>query len=118
MNVALTELPINLGNRSLPGVDFTVRVGTSEFGTPCPSIRIAMPRGGNTERKLYRRTKATAYLVAAQVELATPRNCSWVVNVDASEGYATIALELMVGSDAEVQAAIETLTAAVSKVGK
>lgn len=110
--------PKYLTTPHLPGVSFYVNVGRSEFGTPCPTISVSLPRGGNSGSSLYRRTKATAYLLAAQVELATPRSHRWVVNIDANDGTATIALELIHGNDAEVQAAVQTLIAAVGQVGK
>lgn len=83
---------------------FAVELGTSRYGTPCPSITIV--NGPSSARDDWRKGRALVYRVAALLEEASGLN-RWLVVpcTDANGCY----LELNTGDANEVAAAMRML---------
>jgi hypothetical protein len=80
-------------------------LATSAYGTPAPTLRIALPNGTH-----YRLIKAVLHHVAATIELSVPSDERWCVEIDRmGENSGTVAIELMHGTPAESERAMALL---------
>lgn len=94
----------------------TIKLATSDFGTPRPRIELRLPR-----ETPWRHAKAELHQVAAALELATPAGELWSVHiVDSSDHHrpgGRVELELADGTDAEAARAMAMLERLVSQLG-
>lgn len=87
----------------------TVSSGRGGFGALQPQIKLEMPKGTH-----YRITKATLLAIAAKVELATPDNERWIVNIEAGDTTGSVYLELFTGAPREAEAGEALLQAVLA----
>jgi len=103
--------PEPLMTTTFDGVTARLVLAESTYGTPRPRIELELPTGTS-----YRATAAKAYVLAADVALATLEyRAGWVVCVNPHETIAFVDLELGEGLPHEVQAGLATLRAVLAK---
>ena len=75
-----------------------VSTGASRYGNPEPQIDLRAPKGTP-----HRKVRAALFALAAEVELETPRQEGWIVQIEPlSDETGRVYLELMSGEDPEV----------------
>ena len=93
----------------------TIKLATSEFGSPRPRVEVRLPR-----ETAWRRAKAELHHVAAALELATPAGELWSVHIVESSDHhrpgGRIELELADGTDAEATRAMTVLERLVAQL--
>jgi hypothetical protein len=83
----------------------TASLGASPYGNRQPEVEVSLPRGTN-----HRRMKAALHRLAAEVELVTPHEESWSVQIEIlGEGRGRIYLELGNGRKEEAQRGLALL---------
>lgn len=97
---------MNLAPRPLAAATLSVRLGTSRYGNLEPQIEIRFPR--NTH---FRQLHAALHLLAAAVEMATPRRERWCVQTEGHDTTGRVFLELGDATEAEVKRGLAVLTA-------
>lgn len=83
-----------------------VTMGRSQYGHPEPRIEVQFGKGTN-----FRKVHAALHLLAAAVELATPQEEGWIVQIVAAsaDDRGTVYLELLHASDEEAQRGLAVL---------
>jgi hypothetical protein len=85
--------------------NINVSLGKSRFGTIEPQAELRCPRGTH-----YRAVRAAILMLAAKVEMATPAEEGWIVQVDASaDDRGRVYLELATADESEARRGIELL---------
>ena len=79
----------------------TARLGTSRYGNPEPQVLVHLPRSAH-----YRAVNAALLRVAADIELATPPEEGWCVQV----GSDRVFIELADATPAEATRAMRILS--------
>lgn len=74
----------------------TVSQGESRYGNPEPQIALRFPKGTS-----FRVVKAALHKLAAEIELATPANESWLVQTEDFNESGRVYLELCNATPAE-----------------
>jgi|GEM_PF-710280 len=97
---------MNLAPRPFASATLSVLLGTSRYGNPEPQIEVRFPR--NTH---HRQLGAALHLLAAAVELATPRTERWCVQTEGHDIVGRVFLELCDATEAEAQRGLAVLTA-------
>ena len=91
--------------KSLGNVKMTVSLAHSKYGTPEPKIEICVPRGTH-----YRKLDAALHALAAEVELATPVNETWAVQIEAFfNDRGRVYLELVKADNGETERGLALL---------
>ncbi len=77
----------------------TVSEGKSRYGTPEPEVALRFPKGTS-----YRVVKAALHKLAADVELGTPANEGWCVNIEEyTDASGRVYLELAHATPEEIE---------------
>ena len=94
-------------DETTPATRWKVALGRDMFGTPKPQIEIVVRPGMH-----WRAIRAALHRVAAEVEVRSAVGDNrWAVQIEVSEAGGLVNLELMSGSPAEVNRAMELLRA-------
>lgn len=90
----------------------TVSQGESRYGTAEPQIEIRIPAGSVScpTRTSHRMLSAALHKLAAEVELATPAQERWIVQIASfSNSHGRVYLELIDATPAEAERGMTTL---------
>lgn len=95
------------------GLQISVVLATSEYGTPRPTISVRAP-----ERSPHRRLSAALHLVVALVELETVPYERWGAYAEVGgNDTGRVYLELFDGSDAEASRGMEVMRLVIERLG-
>jgi Ser-tRNA(Ala) deacylase AlaX len=97
---------MNLALRPLTAATLSVRLGASRFGNPEPQIEVRFPRQTH-----HRQLGTALHLLAAAVEMATPRSERWCVQTEGHDTTGRVFLELCDATEAEAQRGLAVLVA-------
>jgi hypothetical protein len=97
---------MNLAPRPLTAATLSVRMGTSRYGNPEPQIEVRFPRTTH-----HRQLHAALHLLAAAIEMATPRSERWCAQTEGHDTSGRVFLELGDATEAEAQRGLAVLTA-------
>ena len=96
--------------RNLRAAHLKARMGESRYGTLQPEIEVRFDRGTH-----YRKSSAALHALAAVIELATPTNEGWIVQVNShSDDVGFVYLELARGDESEAKRGLELLKRAIA----
>ena len=97
---------MNLALRPFASAALCVRMGTSRYGHLEPQIEVRFPRTTH-----YRQLGAALHLLAAAVEMGTPRSERWLVQTEGHDSAGHVFLELGDATEAEAQRGLAVLAA-------
>jgi hypothetical protein len=96
--------------RNLRAATLTATIGESRCGLHQPQVDVRFPKGTH-----YRKAKAALHALASILELATPHNEGWIVQMDSrSDDHGRIYLELANGTVGEARRGLEFLQRAIA----
>lgn len=97
---------MNLAPRPLTAATLSVRICTSRYGHLEPQIEVRLPRNAH-----HRQLHAALHLLAAAVEMATPRSERWCVQTEGHDTTGRVFLELCDATEAEAKRGLAVLAA-------